>query len=240
MTYAQLTREDPCPTKRRLQRQRIATALGLVPAEARRVVDYGAGDAEAAVRLAALRPEAEVVAFEPTDVIAGEARARLAGVPRVRLVSGEDELPQDWADALLCLEVLEHLPEAETRRALEVIEATLRPGGLLIVGVPLEIGPAALAKGMFRRHRRPGDFDARLGGILSALVGRAPGGRPVVETQPGRPYHPHHLGFDHRPLERELHARFEFQRRTAVPFVPGLPGFNSELYITALKYGTSS
>jgi hypothetical protein len=110
----------------------------------------------------------------------------------------------------------------------------LRPGGTLIVGVPIEVGPAALAKGLFRRVRRRDAFDAQLDGILGATRGRPPVDRPVAEIAPGRPYHPHHLGFDHRRLLRDLEGRFRVVRRTGSPFGP-LGALNAELYITAVK-----
>jgi SAM-dependent methyltransferase len=233
-SYAALTREDPNVLKRWLQARRIDAALRLVPADARRVIDYGAGDAAVAARLVQSRSTVEVVCFDPTPALLDEARALTAGLDRVRLVASEAELETGWADALLCLEVFEHLPAVETGAALETIARVLRPGGTLIVGVPIEVGPAALAKGLFRRVRRRGSFDAQLDGIFAAASGRPPGDRPVAEIAPGRPYHPHHLGFDHRRLQRELAQRFRVVRRTGSPFAP-LGPLNAELYITAVK-----
>jgi SAM-dependent methyltransferase len=233
-SYAQLTREDPNPFKRWLQARRIDEALSLVPPDALRVVDYGAGDAEVAARLVRLRPEVEIVCFDPTPELLDEARVRTAGLNRVRLTASEAELETGWADAVLCLEVFEHLPAPETDAALATIARVLRPGGTLIVGVPVEVGPAALAKGLFRRVRRPGAFDARLDGIWTAVRGRPPVDRPVAEIAPGRPYHPHHLGFDHRRLARELEGRFRVVGRRGSPFGP-LGAANAELYITAVK-----
>lgn len=233
-SYAALTREDPNPVKRWLQARRIERALRLVPLEARRVVDYGAGDADVAARLAERRPDLEILCFEPTPALLVEAAGRTAGLKGVRLVGAEDELPDGWADVLLCLEVFEHLPEAETVAALDAVARVLRPGGALIIGVPIEVGPAALAKGLFRRARRRHDFDGRLRGIAAAAAGRAPWPRPTAEIAPGRLYHPHHLGFDHRRLLRDLQGRFRVTGRRGSPL--GLLGpLNAELYIVALK-----
>jgi SAM-dependent methyltransferase len=234
LSYADLTRDDPSAVKRWLQERRLRAALALVPADARRVVDYGAGDAEVAARLVERRPELEAVAFEPTPALLEEARARTAALPGLRLVASETELETGWADALLCLEVFEHLPELETRAAIATARRVLRPGGLLIVGVPIEVGPAALAKGLFRRTRRREAFDAHWPGILAAAAGLPPRRRPVEAIAPGRPYHPHHLGFDHRRLLRELATAFRIEARTGSPFAP-LGPLNAELYITARK-----
>lgn len=235
MSYAELTHEDPNRIKRWLQGKRIGKALTLVPPGAARVVDYGAGDAEVAARLARRRPGLEVVCFEPTPALRAEAAQRTAGLPGVRVVEAEAELPSGWAEVVLCLEVFEHLPEMETRAALAAIHRVLAPGGLLVIGVPVEVGPAALAKGLFRRSRRSNAFDAGLSRIGQAALGRPPGGRPTVEIASGRAYHPFHLGFDHRRLLRDLDGRFRVQRRTGSPFGPALGTLNAELYITAIK-----
>ena len=235
MSYAELTRADPNPIKRWLQEERLEAALRLVPADARRVLDYGAGDGEVAARLARRRPEAEVICFEPAPELRQQAASRTAGLAGVSLASAEDELPSAWADALLCLEVFEHLPQAETSAALDAMERVLRPGGVLIVGVPQEIGPVAAAKGLFRMARRSDQFDARLSGIVGAVLGQPPGERPIAEIAPGRAYHPFHLGFDHRDLIRTLEGSFRIRERTGTPFGRALSMLNSELYITAVK-----
>lgn len=235
MSYAELTHADPNPLKRWLQDRRMAMAVALTPPGAGRVVDYGAGDGEAAVRLAERRPDLEIVCFEPAPELHAQAVARTGAHPRVRLAASETELDSDWADVVLCLEVFEHLPEAETDAALVTIARVLRPGGLLIVGVPQEVGPVAAAKGVFRWTRRSRQFDARPSAILGAAVGRPPRARPVAEIAPGRRYHPHHLGFDHRTLERALADRFTLQARTGTPFGRTLSPLNTELYITAAK-----
>jgi SAM-dependent methyltransferase len=235
VSYAALTREDSNPIKRWLQERRLSAAIALVPAGARRIVDYGAGDGEVAARLARLRPDAEVVVFEPTPQLHAQAQARLAGLPRVRLVAAESGLDAGWAEVVLCLEVFEHLPEAETEAALDTVARALAPGGRLVCGVPVEVGPPALAKGLFRRARRPGSFDARLRGIAGATLGRAPAARPVEAIAPGRAYHPHHLGFDHRRLLARLRRRFRIERRRGSPFGGPLSAVNAELYIVAVK-----
>ena len=236
MSYAALTREDRNPVKRWLQARRLAAAVALVePGRAARIVDYGGGDGEVSARLAARFPDAEIVCFEPAPHLRAEAEARLAGFPRTRVVADEADLPAGWAQTALCLEVLEHLPPPETTRALEVLERVLAPGGALVCGAPVEIGPMALAKGLFRRRRRPDDFDGAWPNILAAARGRPPRERPMQPIAEGRAYHPHHLGFDHRALVGALAQRFRVTRRTGSPFGRLLPLANAELYIVALK-----
>jgi hypothetical protein len=113
----------------------------------------------------------------------------------------------------------------------------LRPGGRVVIGVPVELGPPAFAKGCFRAVRRPEDFDARPATILTAALGRPPQPRPLDEISPGRAYYPHHAGFDHRRLVRLVGERFTVERKAGSPF-PALPlWLNSELYIRARKAG---
>jgi hypothetical protein len=57
----------------------------------------------------------------------------------------------------------------------------------------------------------------------------------VQEFAPGRAYHPHHLGFDHRRLLRDLRARFTVARTVGSPFGAALSLANAELYIVAVK-----
>lgn len=235
MSYAALTREDASPVKRWLQERRLRAAVSLVGREARRILDYGAGDGEVCARLALERPEAEILCFEPTPPLRLEAEARLGGAARVTLAGAEEDLPGAWADTALCLEVLEHLPPPEMERALAELHRCLAPGGRLICGVPIEVGPPAAAKGAFRRVRRPEAYDARASHIAAAVLGRPRADRPVELIYAGRSYHPFHLGFDHRRLLSTLSERFRIVKRVGSPFGTPLSLVNAELYIVAVK-----
>jgi SAM-dependent methyltransferase len=235
-SYAALTREDPSLLKRAVQGRRLADALRLAQdLQPRLIVDYGAGDGALCRDAAALWPTAQLLCFEPAPQLAQEARTLLAATPQARVVTAEDALPSGVADLVFCTEVFEHLPPAETARALDEIERVLAPGGRAIVGVPVEIGPPALPKGLFRALRRPDAFDARADCIARALIGRPPAPRPANEICEGRAYYPHHLGFDYRPLTRAIARRFAVEARAGSPF-RALPAWlNSELYIRAAK-----
>lgn len=235
-SYEALTRGDPNPLKRALQRRRLVDALRLArDLQPTRIVDYGGGDGALLSAAGELWPRARLVCFEPAPQLADQARALLACVGRAQVVQGEADLVDGSADLLFCTEVFEHLPPAETARALDEIERVLAPGGRAVIGVPVELGPPALGKGLFRLARRPGEFDGRPGVIASAAAGRPPAPRPQAEISPGRAYYPHHAGFDHRPLAAELARRFILERRAGSPF-PALPAWlNSELYLRVRK-----
>jgi SAM-dependent methyltransferase len=237
-TYAALTRDDPNPVKRWLQRRRLSDAFraagGSTPGL---VVDYGGGDGAMSAMAVERWPGCRVICFEPAEALAGQARELLAAVPRAKVVLSEQALPEAAADLIFCTEVFEHLPAAETAQALDEIVRVLKPGGLLVVGVPVEVGAPALPKGLFRMARRAGKFDARLGPILSAVAGRPPSQRETAEIAPGRFYFPHHLGFDHRRLTAEVGRRLRIVRLAGSP-APWLPvALNSEAYLTARKPG---
>jgi hypothetical protein len=83
--------------------------------------------------------------------------------------------------------------------------------------------------------RRYGEFDAQPGNVVRAALGRPPVERPVLEIAAGLPYHPHHLGFDHRHLERELSECFVVVERWFSPLRFGGPSLNTEVYLLLRK-----
>lgn len=228
--YAGLTREDPNPVKRWLQEKRLSDALAALPRglRPRTIVDFGAGDGELAWRLAARFPEARVAVFEPARDFAAASRRRLGA--RAVVVETEGALPSFCADLIVCTEVFEHLPPAEERAATRQLDRLLAPGGRLLVGVPVETGPPALVKGLFRAVRRSEAEDARWSAIRSAAAGQAPADREVVEIAPGRRYHPSHLGFDHRALRARLAERFTIAGERRSPLAAAPVWAASEVY----------
>lgn len=232
-SYAGLTRDDLNPAKRWLQRRRLDDALRAVPADLqpRLAIDYGGGDGELSARLADAYPQCQVLCFEPASLLRIEAARRLADVERAFLATSESALPSGRADLVLCTEVFEHLPEAETETAFTEIERVLRPGGVLVMGVPVEVGPPALAKGVFRGVRGQA-------GSVGDIWRAAWGGhirRDAREIAPGRAYHFEHLGFDHRRLELRLRERFVVERRCGSPLRRAPVWMNSELYVVARR-----
>ena len=239
MSYADLTVRDRSAVKRWVQRRRLQDALkplrtSVVAGKPCSVLDYGAGNGELVRQMSAVaRVDAWV--FEPAPALMAEAKANLAALPSVTFLDRTRDTPADSFDFVFCLEVFEHLPETPTREAAAEIHRLLKPGGLAVVGVPNELYSPALLKGMFRMGRRYGEFDARPGNVVRATLGQPPADRPVVEIAPGLPYHPHHLGFDHRRLERALCSRFALVERWFSPLPFGGPALNTEVYFLLRK-----
>ena len=202
------------------------------------VVDFGGGDGRLAALAAQRWPQARIVVFEPYAEMAEAARRTLSTTPSACVIEREKDLPVG-ADVVFCTEVFEHLPDAETDRALWEIDRILKPGGLLVAGVPVEVGPPAFFKGLFRRARRADAYDADWGRIWRATTGRPPLDRPDERIGEGRRYHSFHLGFDHRRLRERLEARLGRVRMTGSPvaFAPVL--VNSEAYMTLTKQETA-
>ena len=102
-------------------------------------------------------------------------------------------------DLVFCLEVFEHLPPAETENALRAIDQLLKPGGKLVVGVPVEIGIPALYKGFYRISqrwvRRDADLEnANLRNVMRSFLGRRLPNRRVYEIAPGLNFYFEHTG----------------------------------------------
>ena len=94
----------------------------------------------------------------------------------------------------------------------------------------------ALLKGAFRTVRRYGAYDARPGNVLRAAAGRPPVDRPRRRVGPGLPYHPHHVGFDHRRLRARLCETFEMVRSFGSPFGKAGELANSEIIFVLRKH----
>lgn len=236
MDYAQNTLKDPNAIKRWVHRQRLVAAIDLIePGRHQQICDFGAGDGETSKWVAQRFPDAHIVCFEPAPSLFAQALVNLAGRQRIRLVSEPDAIADDSIDTVLCLEVLEHLPPAESAQALSRIHRMLKVGGRAIFGLPNEVGLPALYKGLFRMSRRYGDYDATVRNVVSSTFGYPPRDRPVEEIGPGLRFHYFHTGFDYRAFELELGRHLEPVARSSSP-LPwlGVP-LNPEVYFVARK-----
>jgi SAM-dependent methyltransferase len=237
MAYADLTTRDPNRVKRWLHRRRFRDAVDLLPAAGiapPRILDFGAGDGEL-VRQIALRKSVEACVYEPTPRLMAEAKEKLAGLPGVAFTSSLTSLESGSFDYVFCLEVLEHLPPAETDAALAEIHRLVKADGFAVIGVPHELFLPALVKGLFRMTRRYGAFDASLRTVLAAALGRPPSERPIMEIAPGFAYFGPHLGFDYRQLEGKIYRWFSVRRRWFSPTPIFGSAFNSVVYYLLQK-----
>jgi SAM-dependent methyltransferase len=235
MDYSDYTFLDKSPVKRLLQRRRLTDALKYFPASGRtgRVLDFGAGNGELSRRIAAAYPTAIVTCYEPAPTFFRQAQKITRAYPNITMTPSLSGVPGGSQDVVYALEVFEHLPEPQTAEALQAIRERLRTDGILIIGVPIEIGPPALFKGIFRMARRYGDFDARPSNVARATAAVPPRNRPMVELDDCLPYYPHHLGFDHRRLDERVSAYFPLLVTFCSPLLAFGPAVNSEIYFVA-------
>ncbi len=127
-----------------------AAVLHLVPPNAGRVLDVGAGTGRDAARFAEMGHR--VVAVEPTDALR-EAAIRLHPSPAIDWV--DDGLPElmhvvarnEQFDVVMLTAVWMHLDAAERRTGMPVLAGLLRRGGVMIMS--LRHGPVPDGRRMF-------------------------------------------------------------------------------------------
>jgi SAM-dependent methyltransferase len=106
-----------------------------LPANALRVLDLGCAFGYGSAAIAARGPAGRtVVGVERDPEHIAEGRRRFPWVTIVDADACALPFPDDCADAVVLLDVLEHL--AEPTRALAEAHRVLRPGGVVIVSVP--------------------------------------------------------------------------------------------------------
>lgn len=238
MSYAEITFRDRNPVKRWLQRHRLVFAIELCRRAVRApaaICDFGAGNGELCKLLAECYHDARLVCYEPKHSLMLEARKNLKSVAGTGFFEDLRGIESGTMDVVFCLEVFEHLPPRETADALQAIHDLLKPGGLAVIGVPVEIGVPALYKGIFRMSRRYGAFDANVGNVVHSFLCHPPKDRPVSEISPGLEFHFHHTGFDFRRLGKSIRRKFRLERTSASPFPLFGAWLMPELYFVARK-----
>lgn len=181
------------------------------------ICDFGAGNGECCKLLADCYPRAKLICYEPTPYLLLEARKNLNAVPNVEFCQDILSYANEMVDLVLCLEVFEHLPYEETADTLSRIATLIKPEGLVVIGVPVEVGIPAIYKGIFRMLRRYGAFDANVKNVTLASLGYPPGSRPISEITPGFRFHYEHMGFDFRSFKKTLGNYFRINEVSASP-----------------------
>ena len=109
-----------------------------------RILDYGCGDGTfLALLQEGKSAPADAVGAEIDPRIVADCRRRFTELPSVRFVdvaSLQDPAESESYDAVFCMEVLEHV--VDPMPILDEFARLLRPGGTLVVSVPIETGPA--------------------------------------------------------------------------------------------------
>ena len=225
-------------------RRRFAAGLDLARQfRGRRVLDYGCGDGTFLAMLLATadRPVAAVGA-ELDDYQVTDCRARLGDRPGLSFVSIDSlDTPahREQYDAVVCMEVLEHVVELDL--VIERLWRLLASDGALVVSVPVETGLPLLVKQAARRiagWRGIGDYPGTSPYTVreycaSVFAGRAPHlVRPVYGGS--APFHDH-KGFNWMALGDRLARRFVIDRVVASPITWLGPHLAMQVWFVARK-----
>jgi SAM-dependent methyltransferase len=188
------------PTAPAATRPRLLSHLGRwgrarrwLPDDARRILDVGCAFGYGSVAVAAGGPPGRAAVGIERDPEHLEGGRRL--YPWLRILEGDATslpAPDGCADAVLLLDILEHLGEPE--RALAEAHRVLRPGGIVVVSVP---------------HRAPQHHLDSLN-LYQALRARRPSWPPLEPaTESAAGVHRH---FTVGELRRLMAPRFEVDR----------------------------
>lgn len=209
-------------------RRRFETGLQLARQfTGRRILDYGCGDGTfLALLQASDTPPGEAVGAELDDLQVNDCRARFGGRDALSFAtidSLDDESYRGRFDAIVCMEVLEHVVALDA--VIDRLRRLLADRGTLLVSVPVEIGLPLLLKQAARRvagWRGIGDYPGTSPYTASEYWRSLFAGdaqhieRPVYGHGGPLPFHDH-KGFNWRALRARLSQRFIVVRTSASP-----------------------
>jgi SAM-dependent methyltransferase len=192
---------------------RFAERLG-----GRTLLDYGCGDGTFLAKVSHLVDRSVGSDLDPCD---------LSHVKSARFVpiAGLDASYERAHDLVFCMEVLEHCTPASEQQALADLHRLVSPGGVVVISVPIEIGPTLLGKYAMRHwlaKRKVGDYGWTETYSLGALVKmffadeHTAIERPVYRHGEGPSYHSH-FGFNWRALGTRIRERFVVEEQTFSP-----------------------
>ncbi len=170
------------------------------------LVDYGCGQGrflnDLATDIKATRPDVSLRGYDPY------MSAKFDGY---EVVSNIDEIAPESVDVVTCLEVYEHLNDDEVLDFIDFSVKVLKPGGKLLVTVPIEIGPVLLVKELSRSvlHRRRPQMPIAelLRGIFLGI--------PPTRAEDRKSFH---TGYDWRVTKETLSKTFTCDATEFSPF----------------------
>jgi SAM-dependent methyltransferase len=214
-------------------------ARRLVGGRSGRLLDYGCGDGTFLAMI--YRDFIELRGIDSDANQTAESARRLAALTNVRFATvGDFTASTDrvkW-DVVTCMEVLEHCVEEERRHVLEDLAHFVSPSGIVVISVPIEVGPSLLGKQFFRALagvRRLGDYEHRerytVSELLRAAFGRSVDRPSYAGLGASGTYQYHgHKGFDFRTLQREISEHLHIARRLFTPVPWFGPVLNSQVW----------
>ena len=184
------------------------------------MLDYGCADGHMLHILSGIRLDVELTGYEPYPD--GSA------LPDVKILNSPEDLTpiRHSLDVVGCFEVLEHFSQKSRERIIEDLESLLKPGGVLLISVPVEIGLPGFAKGILRRltDRYNGHVNTPRR-LLKCLFGL-----PIPEMRQPDDAYLKHLGFYFKDLKPQLYGKFELMETHTSPFSWGGQIINSQIF----------
>ncbi len=227
-------------------RRRFEVAISKSAAFAgKRVLDFGCGDGTyLAMLLESAHAPSEAVGAELDAKVVADNRSRFGARTNLQfLLQSELETPanQGSFDAVVCMECFEHMTDPD--RYLDLLLSLLKPGGRLLLSVPVETGLPVVFKQAVRRvagWRRIGDYASTLPytwGELAQSVFAGPEQHIQRVLHPGdngMNYHCH-KGFNWMNLRERIARRFVLDRISASPIEWLSPHLASQAWFEAHK-----
>ncbi len=244
--YAKKQLRNPFGLIRWSHHARFAKALRLAAdLKDRRLLDFGCGDATFLALLAASpNGPAEGVGAEIEAKVVESNRTRFADRPTLKFVLQSDlDGPAHLGcyDAVTCMEVFEHVENQDPY--LDLFARLLRPGGRVIISVPVETGLAVVLKqaarqvaGWMGAPHYPGVSPYSWGELMrSVFAGEQQHVvRPLHHDAEGFASYCH-KGFNWKVLRGKIAQRFEITEIASSPLGWLPPGVNSQVWISARK-----
>jgi SAM-dependent methyltransferase len=208
------------------------------------VLDYGCGDGTFLALLTETAvPPAVAIGADLDERTVEDCKSRLGSRSGLQFVLTTELDAPEHAGAysgIICMEVLEHVIQPD--RLLDRLHRLLRPGGALIVSVPVETGLPVVLKqairriaGWFRVGDYPGTTPYTWKELWAAIfAGSQPHiDRPVHRSDIGD-YHDH-KGFNWKALAAMVESRFDVEQVVSSPLTALPPGFGSQVWLVARK-----
>jgi 2-polyprenyl-3-methyl-5-hydroxy-6-metoxy-1,4-benzoquinol methylase len=203
---------------------RFERARALVaPRAGGRLLDYGCGDGTFLALVHDLFPGATGADLDEAQT--ADCAHRLASLPLTFTTTNALDAAHSRAyDVVTCMEVLEHCLDVQRRHVVSELARLVRRGGLIVISVPIEVGPSLAGKQIGRAlaaWRGLGDYRHRetytpveLARMICA-TSRTSIHRPsydAVASNGSRYRYYGHKGFDWRVLRQELQQCMTIER----------------------------
>jgi 2-polyprenyl-3-methyl-5-hydroxy-6-metoxy-1,4-benzoquinol methylase len=189
------------------------------------LLDYGCGDGTFLKMVSHLFSEALGTDVSPEQIY--DCQQRLARESTLKFCLQTELDAQEYNsyfDIAVCMEVLEHCPPKQAEIVINNLKKLVKQDGVIIISVPIEIGPSLLIKQITRAIAgwlRQGDYDKSLESYsLSELLQMTFATKSSSIPRPiygdNFPFHGH-KGFNWRALRQELSKEFEIEQTLFSP-----------------------